>query len=256
MSFDVDGFAASLLQARATGRPITEPPDTLKPASRADSFAVQDAVLAALDEPVGAWKVSNNPGTEPTMAPILARLVRPSGAVLDSAAHRLMAVECEIAFRLGRDLPVRDGGYTAEDARAAVDAMMVAIEVVESRIASFPTVSPLVQLSDFVASGGLVHGEPLAVPDRLDFADWPVTLEIGGATVKEKTGGYGGGDPMAAIAWIATHLADRGPILRDRGMKAGDIVTCGSWTGIDYAAPGRMVRVSYPGRGSATLSYS
>ena len=255
MSVDIEGLADRLVAARRGGALVGDVAGGEQPTTQAEAFAVQDAVLARLGGGVAAWKVGGAPGTDNTCGPVLAGLVMDSPARLDGKACRLMAVECELAFRLGRDLPVRAQPYTTAEAHAALDTMYVAIEQVEARVAAWPKAPGLVQLADFMANAALIVGSPQPVPASVDVAKTRVQLEIGGKIKKDQVGTYAGGDPFALIAWLANHLAQRAPVLSGRGLKAGDVITTGSWTSYDFAGPGQTVRAIFPGIGEASLSF-
>ena len=59
------------------------------------------------------------------------------------------------------------------------------------------------------------------------------------------------GDMIRLIQWLAdvgTHWAG--------GLKAGQYVTCGSWTGKDYVAASAQVQVEFAHAGSATVEFT
>lgn len=255
MTDRISRAADRLHSAFETGTPIPDLTAEEAPQSRADAFAIQDATFDLLGRTPGAWKVGGSPGTEPTASPIAATTLYPSGQVLASADHRLFGVEAEIAFRLGTDLPMRDAAYEAADLRAAVSSLIVAIEVVESRLADWPDVDPLLALMDFQANDSLVLGTEIAVPESLDFDSQSVRLSFNEETVFEDTGSFKGGDPFALMAWLANHALARGGSMSGRGLQAGDVITTGSWNGVDFAAPGTMARVDFSNLGSAELRF-
>jgi len=254
MTTQADTAARALMDAHATNTAVHTFPDGSAPESVAAAYAIQDAAVALSGEPIAAWKVG--PASEDfpeTCAPILASRVIKSPATFPNAL-RLKAVECEVAFRLARDLPPSDGPYTSEQARAAVAGAMVAIEVVETRYAGWPVESRVWALADNQSNHALVVGPEIPLPDQATIDALTATLALG-ETVKPADKGFPGGDPFALIAWLASHVGTRAPALAERGLKAGDIITTGSWNGVDFAADGMTVRADYPGLGSAEISY-
>lgn len=256
MTDRVEAGAGRLAAAFETGKAIDSLGDGERPETRADSFAIQDAVFDRLGYGVGAWKVGGSPGTEPTSAPIAASKLYSSGKTLDPAGHRSFGIEAEIAFRLARDLPAREKAYDADEVRAALESMIVVIEVVESRFSAWPKIDPLWALMDFQANDSLVLGTENPVPHDLDFSGQPVRLLFDGKTEFEGTGTFGGGDPFVLMAWLASHAKERTGALAGRGLKAGDIVTTGSWNGVSLAAPSVSVRAEFAGIGQAEMSFA
>ena len=106
--------AARLLCAARGGEPLAELPAECRPQSDADAYQIQDAVARRLGETIGGWKVGvASPTTAAFCAPIFARMIRPSPAAYAASELRLIGIEGEIAFRLGRDLPARAAPYEA-----------------------------------------------------------------------------------------------------------------------------------------------
>jgi 2-keto-4-pentenoate hydratase len=254
MSSPAETAARALIDAKENGSPVETFPAGSAPDTVAAAYAIQDATVALLDEAVGAWKVGPAaPDFPETCAPILAsRLI--SSPARFSNTLRLKAVECEVAFRLARDLPASEGPYTSAQAREAVASAMVAIEVVETRFAGWPVEDRLWALADNQSNHALVVGAEIPLPDQATIDALTATLAIGD-TVKAADKGFPGGDPFALIAWLATHVGTRAPALAKRGLKAGDVITTGSWNGVDFAKDGMTVRADYPGLGSAEITY-
>src|SRR5271156_7201349 len=95
--------AARLLCLARGGEPLAELPADGRPQSDADAYQIQDAVIRRLGETVGGWKIGvASPTTAAFCAPIFARMIRPSPAAYAARELRLIGIEGEIAFRLGR----------------------------------------------------------------------------------------------------------------------------------------------------------
>ncbi len=246
--------ARALLKAWSDNQPLDVFPDGTAPDSVEAAMAIQDAMVRMTGEVIGAWKVGPATTDYPaTSAPISARRVLQAPASLSNTLRR-KAVEAEVAFRLGRDLPASDGPYTAEDCRAAVASVMPAIEAVETRYACWPVADRHWALADNQSNEALILGPEIAFANDGLLFGMTGTLDLGG-TVKPADRGFPGGDPFGLIAWLAGHLGERDPILAERGLKAGDVITTGSWNGVDFAGDSMTVVADFPGLGSVSIHY-
>lgn len=235
--------ASLLLAARERGAGI--PWRDVLPADRAEAYAIQDATLARLG-PIGGWKVgAKSPEAEPTAAPLPAGGILASGVALTGPAWRLRGVEAEVALRVARDVV---GGMVTPD---SFDAVFSAIEVVETRLADFVGSDPLAQLADLQSHGALVLGAPSAIrPEELDLREIEAEQRFGGQVVAATRGGNAARDLWRLLHWLAAHCEARGQPLR-----AGQIVTTGSMTGMLFAEAGVPVEVSLRGIGEVRLNF-
>src|SRR5260221_523053 len=148
--------------ARPTFQPPARSPSSAMTASwianAAAGSAIQDAVMALLDERAGGWKVGLAPGAPPSCAPMFASLIHPSPLAIPAADVPMLGVEAEIAVRIGRDLPARATPYTRADIVDAIDGVCAAIEIVHSRLRAFLKAAPDDKLADNVGNGAFVHG--------------------------------------------------------------------------------------------------
>lgn len=245
----VERAAALLVEARRGRRTVPEIPAAFRPASLEEAYAVQDAVSRALG-PVGGWKVgASSPAAEPRRAPLLASRLHEGPATLPAAEFRRIGIEAELALRVGRDLPARPAPYTREEALAAFDTLHPAIEIVDSRFADREATDDLSLIADNQSNGAFVYGP--AVPDwrGRDLGAQPVRLLIDGAVAVERVGGNTAGDPLRGVVWLANHLAERGQPLR-----AGQLVTTGSTTGLLWVSPGAAIEAEFPGLGAVRVA--
>lgn len=218
--------------------------------SEKDAYRVQEAVFAQLWPGVkpAAWKAGGpSDKVEPTAAPIPpARLLR-SPASVAAASMNMVGVEAEVAYRLARDLPPRTKPYSDREIAAAVGEVLATIELCDTRIADWKTSSGLWMLADFQNSGALVAGSGTKDWRDVDFLQQDVEFRIGTRIVKAK-GGHSFGDPFRLVPWLVAHAARHG-----LGLRAGDIVTTGAWTGMEAAKAGDTVTARFPGIGEATV---
>ena len=219
------------------------------PEDRAGAYAIQDATLARLG-PIGGWKVgSKGPKAETACAPLPASGLLASGVTLVGDAWRMRGVEVEVALRLGRDLDASDALLSPAELAAAVDAVLPVIEVVETRLADWAGSDALAQLADLQSHGALVMGATSTFsPAELDLRTVQAHLSFNGQVAAHTTGGNPAADLWRMFAWLARHCAQRGQPLR-----AGQMVTTGSCTGMLFAPQGAFVVAELHGIGRVEL---
>jgi 2-keto-4-pentenoate hydratase len=239
---------ALLVEARRTGRRIEALPPACRVGSVAEAEAIQDAVIAALGERVAGWKVATLNGVVMGGA-MLASRVFASPARVPAALTPLRGIEAEIAFRFERDLPPRERDYDYAEVAGAATAF-AAIEIVDSRFRDYRAAPLLDKAADCVSNGGFVAGTLQPGWRALDLAQVAVRLVIDGKTVVEKHGGHPAGDPLLpAVALV--NLRRTGA-----GVRAGQIMTTGTYTGLNFVEPGAHVVASFDGVGAAELSFT
>lgn len=241
--------AALLVRARQSMQPIPGLPEACRPQSVADAHAIQDATTAALGKPVGAFKAMTPPDSDPNRGVIYAGTIHPSPARMPAAEVPACGVEGEVAFIFRRDLPPRERPYTRDEVSAVVDAL-AAIEVIHSRYADRTAVSNLENLADSISNGGFVYAAPLADWRGLSLGTLNVRLTVNGETVLEKQGGHPTGDPLGVAVALVNMMRDKG------GVRAGQFVTCGSWTGLRFLQPGDVCGVRFEGLGEAEVTFT
>lgn len=242
--------AQRLVAARRT-RQAAVPP-TLPDASAA--YRAQQLVAQALGwadvQPPRHWKSGGPTVAAQTHAPLPPPGIFESGAQLADwpfFTHRL--VEAEVSLRLGRDVDaamaatLRDGDDAA--AQALVDAMCVAIELCDSRWTTGPEAPPLARLADLQSHAALVLGTWMPFHPH-DWSQQLCRVRIGAGPTLEFRGTHSLGSPVRVLpAWLR-HATEGGVVLR-----AGTVVTCGTWCGALPAQAGDKVSVAFDGLGEA-----
>jgi len=129
---------AAVIAAARRGRHAADLPERL----RTRDWDSVVAVLLAVDEELGLagvrWKVGAASDEirraerlpSPSPGVIYAHTIFPNGARLPAELFiNYRCCECEFAFRLARDFPVRAEPYTEADATAGIDCLFPALEI-------------------------------------------------------------------------------------------------------------------------------
>jgi len=237
--------ANELVAARRSRRPIAAISETCRPETADDGYAVQKAFIAAWGEPVGGWKagatlkaVQDRFGLgEPFLGPIFQSTVTESPATLEAETvnlgpagpngKRAVSVEVEFAFRLGRDLAPRAGGYAEAEVLDAVEALVPAMEIITPRFEAVPGGKPGQALADCGLNGGIVLGAPVSDWRGIDYPSFATKLVVDGKTVVEGTGSLVLGHPFKSLVWLVNGATRQGHTL-----AKGEVLTTGSMTGI------------------------
>lgn len=228
----------ALLAAHHSGTPLAALPDGTSPPDIATAHAIQDRLVERLGEAVAGWKVSASNGL--TRGAILASRMHTSPAVLPAAGLAPFGIEGEIAFELMRDLPTREQPYALAEVLDAVRPL-AAIEIVSARFASYTQTPLLDRLCDCMSNGALICAVPRDDWRSLDFATLRVRLTRDGETAYDADGGHPGGNPLD---WLLAHVNQ---FRATTGLARGLIVTCGTYTGLIFGAPGDHWRVAFDG---------
>lgn len=240
-----------LLDARRTVTPVDDLPAELQPTTLDEAYFVQDTMMAAYGE-IGGWKVgAGTPAATPMFAPMPKAWIAPSGSLLSGATHRYRGLEAEIAFLFGKDLLPRATPYTRDEVIAAIESCHPVIEVLESGLVDPVAAVKLSQIGDVQMHGGLVYGPAYAEWKSIDFTQEAVALAIHGVVRVERVGSNTSGDFLRLLPWLANEGA-----ARTGGIKAGQIVTTGSWTGNVQAVAGSSVDVTFATAGKVSLRFA
>lgn len=243
----VETLAKQLIDARLTRGAIRT---DQRPRSFNDAYAVQRAVCSRM-APVGAWKTGRATGhSAPIYAPIFSNDMAQSPARFAAGRFRLIGIEVETGFRLGTDLPHRLGGYSHDELREAIDAMLPVIEVVDSRLEDPDTAGPVWKLADNQVNGGLVTGAPITDWRALDPDLQPARLLIDGAEKAHTSGSNPAGAPMELIYNLANHIGDH-----CGGLQAGQIIITGSLTGVIFVEAGCRVQAVFEKMGQVEIEF-
>ena len=236
----------ALVSAAQGGARAAALPHGAQPADLDEAHRLQDAVVQELGETVAGWKVASSP-TGTMRGAILGSRLLPSPAEFPSADQPILGVEGEVAFLLQQDLPPRDTDYTAAEL-AAASVAMVGIELVGTRFLDYDVAPPLDRTADCMSNLAYVTGTQRADWRSHDLSQLEAVLRVNGTVVVQQTGGHVTRDPILPAVLLANTLR------HSSGLRAGQFVTTGTFTGLYRAAPGDAIEVSFTGFGTASLT--
>ena len=241
------------------GRRLRELPESLRPATRQEGYAIQALLEAHSAEPLFGWKIAatslagqTHIGVDgPLAGRLLAERVYRSGSELPFGANHMRVAEPEFAFRMGSDLSPREGPYGVNEVLDAVDTLHPAIEVPDSRFQDFASVGAPHLIADNACAHQFVLGPPARAHWRpMDLAQHRATGSVAGKLEREGGGFNVLGDPRIALAWLVNELSELGITLR-----AGQVVTTGTCVTPLPVAAGDDVSVDFGALGQATLRF-
>lgn len=252
-----------LLEMRRTKKSLPNLPDGLRPSSVDEAYAVQEVLvqrlLASRNDTLVGYKVACTSKAAQQLlnvnAPFHGQLFQQgvfyNGATLDSRQFTLRLAEPEFAMRMGRNVPPRDGGYSAETIRPFINAVLPAIEIADHRFDDFTKTGGLPLLADNAILGAVVLGDPVSSWEAFDLAACRVDFIINGEHFSHGTGANALGGPLEVMAWLANDLPRR-----DKQLRAGDIIMTGTVTAVHWSKPGDTIRAEFGDLGSVSFSFA
>jgi 2-keto-4-pentenoate hydratase len=218
------------------------------PATVAEAHAIQDRTAVELGENIGAFKANAPPGAPVVRGLIFGSATYSGPARVAATAFTHKGVEGEIAFRFRHDLPARNTDYSRAEVVQAITALP-AIEIVSGRFTDPQSRPALEQLADCLMNGALVLGTELTNWRPLDIANLRVKAWINGEQFWQQVGGHPIGDPVGVAVALVNLMREQD------GIKAGQVVTTGSCTGIRYLQPGDRFEVEFEGLGATEVVF-
>jgi 2-keto-4-pentenoate hydratase len=222
-------------------------PPELVPSDFDDAWLLQRE-LDALAAPRVGWKlsaVSSRAQAEigidhPIMGPLYQRQLVPNFAAIGSTSMGI--VEAEVAIVLGDDISSALSPLTRTTLLPHIKAVHSAFEIPEMRMGTYPDVTAIQLVADFMAAGYFILGPELVEADLSDLSKVEVRLAKGGVLQASGVARGALGDPVDAMVWLANELLRRGESLR-----GGDIVTTGACAWIHGVAEGDAVSATFDG---------
>ena len=251
--------AGQLLGAYASGVPVTPLTTAYPGLSADDAYAIQVAQVTAWTADgavVKGHKVGLTSAAmqrqlgvdQPDFGHLLDRMFLPEGVTADYGRFAQPKAEPEIAFVLGR--PLRGPGVTVAEALSAVDFILPALEIIDSRIEDWKITLPDT-IADNASSGAVVLGSRPVRPDAIDLPLTGCLLYRNGRIEGTGAGGAVLGSPVNALVWLANILGPRGVTL-----KPGHVVLPGSVCAAIPFGPGDTVSATFDRIGSVSITFS
>ncbi|MCG7416397.1 fumarylacetoacetate hydrolase family protein [Microbacterium sp. ACRRU] len=244
----IDQIAAELAEADRTHSMIPRITARFPDATVADSYAIQgrwrDTQIAAgrtlVGRKIGLTSKAMQQATgitEPDYGVMFDDTVYRSGDDIPVEHFSNVRIEVELAFVLKQ--PLEGPDCTLEDALAAIDYAVPALEVLNSHI-DLEGRTIVDTISDNAAYGAMVLGDVHKRPDEIDLRWVPGVLSRNGDI--EETGVAAGvlGHPATGVAWLANKFAQHGARL-----EAGEIILAGSFTRPMWVSRGDSVLCDY-----------
>lgn len=258
----VNDAARTLLDHRARKATLTALPDGQRPATLEDGYSIQAAVVGARvadgAQPIGYKIGATNQGARDLLGMpdmfwgvLLSTMTTDQPASFAGQGLYIRVIEPEIALRFGAPLDAAAGPVSEADVLAAVDAVLPAIEIVDTPFADGWTKAGGASLiADDGAHGAWIMGAPVGGAKDMNLMDLAVTLTAADNVVREGKGGNVEGGPFAVTAWLVNEIAKHG-----KSIKAGDFVTTGSTTPPYPAQPNETVVADFGPLGTVTVAF-
>lgn len=249
---------AERLRRAYSGTSIPPLRDALEPTDIESAYAVQNINTEywksqgrrVVGRKVGltAEAVQKQLGVDrPDFGVLFADMEISNGGELDARKVIQPKAEAEVALIMARDFA--DLNATPESIASAVESVVAAIEIVDSRITDWK-----ITFADTVADNGssafFVLGQERKLLAGLDLYTCGMALEVKGKVASLGAGAACLGHPLNAAAWLARTLAERG-----EGLKRGDVILTGALGPMVAIKPGDSVRAQIGGLGAVSFSF-
>lgn len=210
---------------------LTDLPQELSPASRAEGYAIQACLPEITEDRQLGWKIAATSAAGQAHinvdGPIVGRImfgsVFKSGDSLHLDTNNMRVVELEFAFCLGKDIPPRTEPYTELEVLDCVSSLHPAMELPNSCYENVTTAGAPKFIADNAAAGQFIFGPALYPGWRdMDLAAYTVSATVLGKAEFQGTGANVLGDPRAALAWMVNELSSHGiPLVKGHMVSTG-----------------------------------
>jgi 2-keto-4-pentenoate hydratase len=249
--------AARLHGAQHAGKPVPSPTRDGTLTTLAEAYAVQGELLrrrVARDERVCGLKVGLTSvparraldATQPVIGHLTAGMFRPAHRPLDDPELIRPQAEAALAFVLGGAL--RGPSVTTVDAARAVESVLPALEITDSRIEDGPA-SPLDLAADNAGCHAVVLGTTPVPPAGTDLRLAGCVVHRDGEIAATAAAGIALGSPLEALVWAANTWERT-----EFTLTAGSVVLVSGLTDPVPLTPGTTVTASIAGLGTATVT--
>lgn len=261
MKLDTDtiiGLAEHLENAELNARDVLKITDEHPHMDWDDAYAIQDEIrrrkeargnrTAGLKCGLTSFAKMKQMGVEtPVFGFVSDYMARPDGGEIKVSELIHPKVEAEVC--VVTKAPLRGPGCHMAAVMAAIDFVVPAVEVIDSRYRHFKFDLKSV-IADNTSSSRFVIGGRSRDLDELDLRTLGVVLEINGEVKTMAAGAAVLGHPLAAVAMLANHLGARG-----QEIPAGTFIMTGGVTEAVAVKAGDSVLVRYQDLGTVSMRF-
>lgn len=256
-------FVDALTTARLRGAPVASLDPAEMPAVLDEAYMVQDTLHRRLTDAGHGrrcgWKIGCTTTVmqnylnidSPCAGGLFASTVLQSPAEVPFADYVAPGVECEIAVRLGADLPRAATAHDRHSVAHAVAQVHAAIEIVDQRLANWRDLATPVLVADDFFQAGAVIGPPADFEPDMDLASLSGEMTVNGHSVGSGRGADVMGHPLDALAWLANQR-----VAQAHGLRQGDLVLTGSVVQTHWVDSGDRVAARIAGLGDARVTFT
>ncbi len=252
--------AASFLLDHWTGRTrCAAIPEAVRPATRTEGYAVQNAMAALQQHAVFGWKIAATSAAGqahigvdgPLAGRVFTDRVLQSGAEVTLNNNLMRVAEIEFAFRFARPLPPRATPYTVDEVLDAVACVHPSIEVPDSRYDDFVTAGAPQLIADNACANLFVLGPRANDWRDFDYINEEIRVALNGAPVDSGFGRNVLGDPRVGLTWLVNELSSIGI-----ACEKDQIVTTGTCRVPVTVKPGDRVDADFGVLGKVGCSFA
>jgi len=228
-----------------------------------EAYRIQDEFLAIrgrrIQSPRVGYKVAlTSPdaqkalkSAEPAYGQLLKSDVEQSGVKISLSKHFAPLLETELIFRITGDL----SPSASVDEITSKSVVAAGIECPESRFlkwfgGAFPALALRHVIADNCLAGFIVMSDYWCDSSTLDFPNLTCELFVNSSRVAFGSGLEVLGNPIRAIQWLNERLTKRG-----EGLKTGDVISSGTFTGPIIGSMGHVFAQFSGGIGSVSLTF-
>jgi len=254
----IAGLAEHLENAELGARDVIKITDEHPQMDWDDAYAIQDEIrrrkeargnrTAGLKCGLTSFAKMKQMGVEtPVFGFVSDYMARPDGGEIKLSELIHPKVEAEIC--VVTKAPLKGPGCHVAAVMAAIDFVVPAVEVIDSRYRDFKFDLKSV-IADNTSSSRFIIGGRSRDLDELDLRTLGVVLEINGEVKTMAAGAAVLGHPLAAVAMLANHLGARG-----QEIPAGTFIMTGGVTEAVAVKAGDSVLVRYQDLGTVSMRF-
>lgn len=251
-------LAEHLESAELEARDVTKITDDYPQMDWDDAYAIQDEIkrrkeargcrTAGLKAGLTSFAKMKQMGVDvPCFGFVSDYMARPDGGEIKMSELIHPKVEAEIC--IVTKAPLKGPGCHVGTVMAAIDFVLPAVEVIDSRYRDFKFDLKSVVADNTSASRFVIGGRSRQVED-LDLRTLGVVLEKNGQIVAMAAGAAVLGHPAAAVAMMANHLGARG-----QEIPAGTFIMTGGVTEAIAVQAGDAINVRFQDLGSVSMRF-